>query len=122
MRHLPGYALCAALIAVAGIAHAETQATAPQEVRNVAIPFVENGGIKSWRSGGENAILIEARSGRWYRGEFRTDCPEVRASETVGFISSPAGVLDHFSSVVVSDRLCRLRTLTDAPNPRLTAK
>ncbi|TPW03540.1 MAG: hypothetical protein FD124_2962, partial [Alphaproteobacteria bacterium] len=35
---------------------------------------------------------------------------------------SPAGVLDHFSSVLVRDRVCRLRTLTDAPNPRLAAK
>ncbi|KAF0174512.1 MAG: hypothetical protein IV086_13755 [Hyphomonadaceae bacterium] len=123
MRRALGYALCAALVAAAGVARADTpDSTPPTPARNVAIPFVENGAIKGWRSGGEDAILIEARSGRWYRGEFRPGCPEVRASEAVAFLTSPAGVLDHFSSVLVRDRVCRLRTLTDAPNPRLAAK
>jgi len=128
--HALSSALCAALLAGAAIAEADTPAAAPQtapptaahEVRNVAIPFIENGGLKSWRSGGEDTILIEARSGRWYRGEFRAGCPQVRASETVAFMSSPGGVLDHFSTIIVGDRRCRLRTLTDAPNPRRAAK
>jgi hypothetical protein len=83
---------------------------------------VDGGAIKGWRSGGEDAILIEARSGRWYRGEFLSGCPEVRASEAVGFITGPSGALDHFSTVLVRDRRCRLRTLTEAPNPRVAAK
>jgi Family of unknown function (DUF6491) len=113
--------LCAA--ALAGAAHADTKERVDSVAApNVAIPFVDGGAIKGWRSGGEDAILIEARSGRWYRGEFRAGCPEVRASETVAFVTSPTGVLDHFSSVLVRDRVCRLRTLTEAPNPRLAAR
>ncbi len=123
MKRALGYALCAAVVAAAGVARADApDATATTRTANVAIPFVENGGIKGWRSGGEDAILIQARSGRWYRGEFRSGCPEVRASEAVAFLTSPAGVLDHFSSVLVRDRVCRLRTLTAAPDPRLAAR
>jgi hypothetical protein len=123
MRHTSlTFAVCAALIVIAGAqADAKEQADAGA-VRNVAIPFVDSGAIKGWRSGGEDAILIETRSGRWYRGEFRAGCPEVRASETVAFLTSYAGVLDHFSSVLVRDRVCRLQSLTETSNPRLAAK
>lgn len=102
----------------AGAASAESAVTAT--LPNVAIPFAANGGIKSWRSGGPDAILLEARSGRWYRGEFRGACPQVRASETVGYSTNVGGALDRFSKVYVRDRVCRLRSLTAAENPRRT--
>lgn len=110
-----------ACLAFAGVAQAETapQVDAP---RNVAIPFAANGGISSWRSGGPGAILLQSRGGRWYRGEFRGACPEVRASETVGFSTGPGGVLDHFSKIYVRDRVCRLKSLTLTDDPRKTPR
>lgn len=129
MKRLAAVALGAVLISIAGGAGAHArvpQNAAPghatERAVNVDIPFVDSGAIKGWRSGGQDAILIEARSGRWYRGEFYGDCPDVRASETVAFITGPTGALDRFSRVIVRDRICRLESLTAAPNPRLARK
>ena len=113
--------IAGACLAFAGVAQAEPAAE-PQAAPNVAIPFAANGGIQAWRPGGPGVILLQSRGGRWYRGEFRGACPEVRASETVGFSTGPGGVLDHFSKIYVRDRVCRLKSLTVTDDPRKTPR
>lgn len=108
-----------ACLAFAGVAQAEpAPVAADAAAKNVAIPFADNGGISRWRPGGPGVILLQSRGGGWYRGEFRGACPEVRASETVGFSTGPGGVLDRFSKIYVRDRVCRLRSLTRTDDPR----
>jgi hypothetical protein len=112
-------ALCL-VFATAASAEPTPRAQTAAQTRNAVIPFSSHGGVTRWRADGPGAILLQSRGGRWYRGEFRGACPEVRASEAVGYTTNAGGAIDIHSKLFIRDRVCRLRSLTEAANPLKT--
>ncbi|MBI1251192.1 MAG: hypothetical protein GC189_06955 [Alphaproteobacteria bacterium] len=92
---------------------ADTDAQAEQ----ASIPFADFGGIRDWRAGPENSLLIEGRTGHWYRATFFQNCTGLRFADVLAIDQGPGNRVDRFSSVIVDGRRCNFRTLVEIPDP-----
>ena len=97
---------------------------AVEKKKNARINFVHLVGISDWRADGNEAILIEAASKRWYRAEFLTPCYDLPYQDRVGFVTSATGQLNRFSAIVVSGRKCHFKSLEriSPPDTKVGAK
>ncbi len=91
-----------------------------------AIAFADLGGIRDWRPGPGESLLVQSLNRKWYRVTFFGSCPEIRFTDTVAFVTEPNGSLDRFSSILVEGRRCWFRTFSEITDPealeRLEAK
>lgn len=113
-----GLALVAALASAAAPALAAgREQTHAQSQRPATIFAADLGGIRNWRADGRDALLIESTHDRWYRATFFGPCSELRFADRIGFVTSPAGELDRFSSILVGRHECQFRTFDAIPAP-----
>ena len=85
--------------------------------REVSIPFVDHGGIRSWRAVDRDTLLLEGTHGRWYRAELMGGCFELPFAHSIGFKSNPTGDFDRSSAVLVRGQRCQVRSLTETAPP-----
>jgi hypothetical protein len=100
--------LLAAGIGTAGTATARTM---PQS------SFTSSGGIRDWRADGNQALFIQAPNGKWFRAELMSPCIDLPFAEDIGLITRPAGRFDKFSSIMVKNRTCQVRSLVASEGP-----
>ena len=86
------------------------------------IHFVDYGGIRNWRAGGDDALYIEAQNRKWYKATFFGPCTGLRFSNSIGFVSDSGGSVDRFGSIVVrgpghGTMECHFRTFSEIPAP-----
>jgi hypothetical protein len=106
-------------LALAACATAQQQPAtdaAPQPPE-ATIPFADFGGIRSFRTGPDNTLLLEGLSGRWYKATFFAPCHDAPYADTIGVISNSTGTVDRFSGIIVRGRTCRFRSLVEIPDP-----
>ena len=85
--------------------------------KQVRINFVDYGAIVDWRAKGDKALLIKTADDKWYRAAFRFPCLELPFAETIGFVTSPKGQLNRFSSVIARNEYCRFDSLEEIAEP-----
>jgi hypothetical protein len=109
-------ALSIALFAAACATTDGSQPTAPS-APEASIPFADFGGIRSFRPGPDDTLLLEGTTGRWYQATFFGPCHDVPYAEQIGVISGPGGRVDRFSGIIVRGQTCRFRSLVEIPDP-----
>lgn len=118
--------LIVSIAAVFALSACATPAAAPPEASVTAgdedapqasIPFADLGGIRNWRAGPENSLLIEGNTGHWYRATFFSRCTGLRFADVIALESRPSSTVDRFSSVIVDGQRCAFRTLVEIPDP-----
>ncbi len=105
--------LAAAVPAIAG------PPAPPQE--QVRIPFASFGGIRNFRSVGDDVVYLEGTHRRWYRAELNGPCINLPHALRIGFDTRFNGdTLDNSSTLIVGGEPCRITSLTraDGPPPR----
>ena len=104
-----GISLALALVSIAAggarLAHSQEEGSG-----HASIDFVSLGGIDDWRAQGNEALLIKASNGNWYRAEFAAPCPGIRFRDAIGFVTDGTDRLDKFSSVLVHGERCWFRS------------
>lgn len=82
------------------------------------IHFADLGGIRDWRAGESDSLLVQGRNGKWFKATFWGGCPEIRFSDTIAFITDRTGDLDKFSSIIASGHRCWFASFapTEAPS------
>jgi hypothetical protein len=108
MRRYVSLALALACIAVG--AGRLAQAQEEPGSRRASIDFVSLGGIDDWRAEGNDAMLIKALNGNWYRAQFSMPCMGIKFREQVAFVTDGTDRVDRFSSVIVNGERCWFRS------------
>jgi hypothetical protein len=106
------------LLAIAATipAPASTQPRADREVR---IPFVQFGAIRSFRADGDRIVYLQGRRRTWYRAELNGPCLNLPFALRVGLDTRYSSTLDNSSSLLVEGERCRIVSLVQAdPPPR----
>jgi hypothetical protein len=111
--------LMSATIALAATPATSGAAAAPVEAR---IPFANHGGIYNWEVENDRSILIQSRSGKWYRATLFNPCFDLPFSERVGFVTDSSGAFDRFSSIRVRGQTCHLSSLVETTAPAKKSK
>jgi len=132
MSQFSRVALAAALSTLAFVAtggiHATAQAVRAEEAASpssgrapdVAIPFVNHGGVRDWRADGDTKLYIQDSSGKWYLATLAAPSPDLPFATAVGFETRGSDRLDKFGSVVISGKTYPLAALAESgpPPPR----
>lgn len=111
-----------AIVALAAMATAgageptKTPAAKPPPDR-AQINFVNYGGIRDWRADREDALLIRAQNGKFYRATFFGPCIGLNFAQRIGFVSDVMGSLDRFGSIYVDGHECFFRNFTEIEKP-----
>lgn len=110
----------ATALAVAATAYAAdppktTEAKPPPD--RAQINFVNYGGIRDWRADRDDALLVRAQNGKYYRATFFGPCFGLNFAQRVGFVSDTLGSLDKFGSIYVDGHECFFRTFTEIEKP-----
>lgn len=109
------------LVMLAVVAFGFSSSDAAPMKKSVAISFIDLGVVTDWQPEGQEAILIETIHKRWYRAEFVSPCVSLPWQQSVGFVTSPKGQLNRFSSIVTDTERCHFRNLEEIPNPLASA-
>jgi len=128
MTQFSRYALATALavlgfVATGGI-HAAAQAVRAEEAaapdKDVAIAFVNRGGVRDWRAAGDDKLYIQDAHGKWYLATLATSSPDLPFATAIGFETRGADRLDKFGSIVISGTNYPLASLVESgpPPPR----
>jgi hypothetical protein len=112
-------ALAAAALAAMATASAAGNAgtTAQPPSGRAEINFVNYGGIRDWRADRDDALLIRAENGKYYRATFFGPCIGLDFATRVGFVSDAMGSLDKFGSILVDGHECYFRGFTEIGKP-----
>jgi hypothetical protein len=109
--------LALALLLTAGAAQA-TQNQSGSAAPEASIPFVPQGGIRSWRADGSQGLWVQGSHRKWYYAKFLGRCPGLNFAHTIAFDTTPMGTFDRFSAVIVPDwGRCQVRSLTPSDGP-----
>jgi hypothetical protein len=108
-------AVCLTLAAVT-LGTAMFQGGAQAEERTV-MNFADMGGIRNWRPGANDSLLIEGRNGKWFRASFWGPCYDLKFVSAIAFVTEPTGELDKFSSVLVDGQRCWFRSFEKTTAP-----
>ncbi|MEZ5531847.1 MAG: DUF6491 family protein [Steroidobacteraceae bacterium] len=108
-------AMTAAAAAYAGDPKTDTDAKPPPD--RAQINFVNYGGIRDWKAQRNDALLIRAQNGKYYRATFFGPCIGLDFAHRIGFVSDVLGSLDKFSSIYVDGHECFFRTFQEIPKP-----
>jgi len=110
-RLLPLIALAAAPAVQAG-----PPSAGPREVR---IPFVAFGAIRSFRNVGDDVVYLQGRRRTWYRATLNGPCTNLPHALRIGLDTRYSSTLDNSSSLLVEGESCRIVSLVQAdPPPR----
>jgi hypothetical protein len=88
--------------------------------REVEIHFASQN-IWRWRAVDYTTVLIQDRGRRWYKATLYGYCVDLPFAQNLSFVSNPSGSFDRFSSIIVREQRCPLRSLvqTTAPPKKL---
>lgn len=72
-----------------------------------------------WRPEGNQALLIQADTGRWYRAALAAPCPRIQNRAAMRFIGSPGNRFDRNSAINADGWRCLVASVTRADPPRV---
>ena len=70
-----------------------------------------------WRPDGDQAVLIRADTGRWYRAALDAPCPRIQQRTGMRFIGSPGNRFDRHSQIRVQGWRCQVASVTRTEGP-----
>jgi hypothetical protein len=105
------FALLAA--GVTAPAFAAQPAPAPQ----ASIPFVNEGGIISWKAEDDSTLYVQSQGSKWYLVKLMAPCTGLPFAMRVGFATGPTDTLDNFSNVIVDGQRCPVQSVTMMSGP-----
>ena len=123
MSQFKNFAFATAMAALAftmsGGVQAADQAVKAEEAAKaeVAIPFVNHGGVRDWQVAGDDKIYIQASGGKWYLATLATSSPDLAFATAIGFETKGVDRLDRFGSVVVAGNRSPLASLVESGPP-----
>ncbi|HEV7659952.1 MAG TPA: DUF6491 family protein [Allosphingosinicella sp.] len=107
------------LLALFATAPALALAAPPPADREVRIPFVQFGAIRSFRADGDRIVYLQGRRHVWYRAELNGPCLNLPFALRIGLDQRYSSTLDNSSSLLVEGERCRIMSLVQAdPPPR----
>jgi hypothetical protein len=88
-------------------------------VRQAHIPFVSNGGIRSWHFGDRETLYVQDRHNRWYEATLMTPVFAWRSQWAIGFETRGIDTFGRFSTVLVDGWRHPVQSLVrlDGPPP-----
>jgi hypothetical protein len=104
-------------MATAGANEAPKTTAAKPPPDRAEINFVNYGGIRDWRADRDDALLVRAQNGKYYRATFFGPCIGLDFATRVGFVSDVMGSLDKFGSILVDGHECYFRSFTEIGKP-----
>ncbi len=114
-----------AFVASGGVRAAEQAVKAEQKAlaaapAEVAIAFVNQGGVRDWQADGDDKIYIQDAHKKWYLATLAMSAPDLAFATAIGFETKGVDRLDKFGSVVVAGTRYPLRSLVESgpPPPR----
>jgi hypothetical protein len=109
--------LLLALAAAPAPATPPASAPAAEEAR---IPFPRFGGVRSFRTVGDDIVYLQDRHRNWYRAELAGSCVGLPMALRIGLDSRFGDVLERGSTLIVDGDRCTVSSLVriDAPPPR----
>ncbi len=110
------------LIAIAGLSAPVLAAAPPPDgpspaAREVRIPFVQFGAIRSFRTAGEDVIYLQDRRRNWYRAELNGPCIGIERALRIGVDSRYSATLDSSSTLIVDGERCPIQSLVASAEP-----
>ncbi|HEV2818357.1 MAG TPA: hypothetical protein VGW40_14185 [Allosphingosinicella sp.] len=75
-------------------------------------------GYLDWRPDGNQALLIQGDTGRWYRATLSAPCPRLLNRTGMRFIGSPGNRFDRNSAINADGWRCLVDSVTRADPPR----
>jgi Family of unknown function (DUF6491) len=70
-----------------------------------------------WRPDGDQALLIQGDTGRWYRATLTAPCPRMRNRTAMRFIGSPGNRFDRNSAINADGWRCLVASVTRSGPP-----
>jgi len=108
-----------ALPMLALIAAAPAVGAQPPADREVRIPFVQFGAIRSFQSVGDDVVYLQDRRRLWYRAQLNGPCINLPHALRIGLDTRYSSALDNSSSLLVEGEQCRIVSLIRGdPPPR----
>jgi hypothetical protein len=94
-------------------------AAPPPADREVRIPFVQFGAIRSFRPVDDDVVYLQGRRRIWYRAQLNGPCLALPFALRIGLDQRFSSTLDNSSSLIVEGERCRIVSLVQAdPPPR----
>lgn len=118
----------ATFVAAGGVRAAEQAveageaAAAKQAAAEVAIPFVNQGGVRDWQAVGDDKLYIRSAQGKWYLATLAMAAPDLPFATAIGFETRGVDRLDRFGAVVVAGTRYPLTSLVESAPPPPRAK
>jgi hypothetical protein len=105
------------LLALALLAAPATAAPPSAAGSDARIPFPNRGGIVRMQADGEEILYVQGRHQDWYRALLYGPCLGLARSLRIGFDTRGSNDFDRFSTIVVGDERCQIRSLTPSGPP-----
>jgi hypothetical protein len=107
----------ATLLATVLLGSTVASATEQQAQERAEIPFVNHGGVRDWQAQSDDALLIRAQNGKYYRATFFGPCIGLGFANSIAFVGDVTGSLDKFGAIRVGRQECQFRTFEEVPAP-----
>lgn len=122
-----GFVMTGGVSAAEQAAHSEeaasNSASAQAQARSDAsIPFVNHGGVRDWKSVGDDVIYVQDAHRNWYRATLMGPSPDLPFATAIGFETRGLDRLDRFSSILISGRRYAIKSFTTSGPPPKAAK
>jgi hypothetical protein len=105
------------LLTLALIAAPAAAAPPATEAGDARIPFPNRGGIVRMQAEREEVIYVQDRHHDWYRAELYGPCLGLARSLRIGFDTRGSNDFDRFSTIVVGDERCQIRSMAPSAPP-----
>jgi hypothetical protein len=92
-------------------------APAPAAADEARIPFPNRGGILRMQADGDDLLYVQDRHQDWYRAQLYGPCFGLSRALGIGFDTRGSSDFDRFSTIVVGDERCQIRSLTRSGPP-----
>jgi len=107
-------------LALAAAAVPAVAAPDPPQAEQARIPFPRYGGVRNFRSVGEDVLYLQDSRRHWYRAELAGPCHDLPSALRIGLDSRFSSMLERGSTLIVDGDRCTVVSLvrSAAPPPR----
>lgn len=102
---------------VAGLAAAREPERPSAEAGQARIPFPRSGGVRNFRTIGDDVVYFQDRQRNWYRAELAGACLGLPMALRIGFDTRFGAVLDNTSTLIVDGERCPIHSLVRSEEP-----
>jgi hypothetical protein len=101
----------------AGLAAAHEPQPSPAQAEEARIPFPRLGGVRNFRTVGDDVVYLQDRHRNWYRATLAGACLGLPMALRIGIDSRYGDALDSNSTLIVDGERCPIHSLVRSEEP-----